>query len=70
MEDHKKKLSAITAVLYYIQSEEEAVIQQADSGPPCATPPNPSELWSFSGRHYNMVMRNLIQLRSFPGMKL
>jgi hypothetical protein len=67
MEDNKKKLAAITAVLYYLQSEEEA----AQDGFPTQKPApcTPEGFWSFSGRQSQMMLRSMAQMRLFPGWK-
>jgi hypothetical protein len=67
MEDSKRKIAAMTAVLYYLQSEE----QSAQYGLPAQKPASPvSEgFWSFSGRQSQMMLRSMAQMRLFPSWK-
>ena len=57
----------MTAVLYYIQAEQEAI--ERDSFMPGYKPPPPSMVgfWSNSGRQTEMVQRCMIQMRQIPG---
>ncbi len=72
--DKKKKVAAITAVTAYIKSQQEmmamqAVTPSADSAEvpkPAAAMPS---LWGVSGRMDIMQMRNLMQMKSFHGVK-
>jgi hypothetical protein len=67
MEENKKKIAAISAVLNYLQTEEEA----AHYGFPAdrITSPVPEGFWSFSGRQSQMMLRSMAQMRLFPGWK-
>ena len=67
MEDDKKKIAAITAVLTYLQAEQEAF--QQDSVLPGYRPPPPSMvgLWNNSGRQAEMLHRTMVQMRQVPG---
>jgi hypothetical protein len=71
MEDNKKATAAISAVMNYIQTEEEAVRMQAAMamGPyiptAAAAPTGGFKPWSISGRQTQMQLRNLMQLRTF-----
>ena len=66
MEDNKKKIAAMTAVLYYLQAEEEASTVLTESRPA----PSASEgFWGFSGRQSQMMLRSMAQMRLFPGWK-
>jgi len=68
MEANKKKIAAMTAVLYYLQAEQEAyqhggallrdrpASQQTQAG-----------IWSHSGRQAEMMYRSMIQMRQMPG---
>ena len=68
MEAHKKKIAAMTAVLYYLQAEQEAyeyggallrdrpAFQQTRAG-----------VWSHSGRQAEMMYRSMLQMRQLPG---
>lgn len=68
MENYKKKIAAMTAVLYYLQDEEEAALYQmaADIS---AAPPAPEGFWSYSGRQSQMMLRSMAQMRLFPNWK-
>ncbi|MFC1811862.1 hypothetical protein ACFL03_04165 [Thermodesulfobacteriota bacterium] len=69
MENTKKIAAAISGVMQYIQTEEEAVYMQSLALPPevSATPvaAAPMKLWGMSGRQAQMQMRNLMQMRTF-----
>lgn len=67
MEDDNKKIAAMTAVLYYLQSEEETVQYELDVGSPAL--PAPEGFWNFSGRQSQMMLRSMAQMRLFPGWK-
>jgi len=67
MEDNKKKIAAMTAVLYYLQAEEAA---QYGIAPERPAPPAPGgDFWNFSGRQSQMMLRSMAQMRLFPGWK-
>jgi len=66
MED-KKKIAAMIAVLYYLQAEEEAALCGITADRPA--PPAPAGFWSFSGRQSQMMLRNMAQMKLFPGLK-
>ena len=77
MKDTKKISAVMSAVMNYIQTEEEAIYAaqaQADSmpaGAPCEVQQIITKeivapkVWSISGRQTLMQMRNLMQLKSF-----
>jgi hypothetical protein len=67
MEDNKKKIAAMSAVLYYLQAEEESV--QAGLAPSRPAPPAAEGFWSFSGRQSQMMLRSMAQMRLFPGWR-
>ena len=67
MADNKKKIAAMTAVLYYLQGEEEALQYGAAAGLPAC--PVPEGFWSFSGRQSQMMLRSMAQMRLFPAWK-
>jgi len=67
MEDNQKKIAALTAVLYYLQSEEEAVHYGPLARKPASSPPE--GFWSFSGRQSQMMLRSMAQMRLFPGWR-
>jgi len=68
MLDKKKKIAAMTAVLYYLQAEEEAVLYDV-AVDRVASPPPLEGFWSFSGRQSQMMLRSMAQMRLFPGWK-
>jgi hypothetical protein len=67
-ENNKKLVAATSAVLKYIQQQEEEIYTQ-----PCpAAAHSPSvklRLWGLSGRQVQMQMRNLMQMKAFHGSK-
>ena len=67
MEENKRKIAAMTAVLYYLQAEEEAskhVLHESGH-----VPAAPEGFWSFSGRQSQMMLRSMAQMRLFPGWR-
>ena len=70
MENKKKISAAISAVMQYVQTEEEAVYMQSLALPPEASAmpvaaATPMKLWGMSGRQAQMQMRNLMQMKTF-----
>ncbi len=67
----KKKAAAISAVMSYIQEEEEIAAMQSLSAPSGQTgqKQGPIKLWSINGRQAQMQMRNLMQMKAFHGGK-
>ncbi len=72
MRDAGKTTAAISAVLQYIKTEEEAIAMQTamqaaqPQMPMFARQPAPvAKPWGVSGRQAQMQMRNLMQLRTF-----
>jgi len=67
MENDKKVIAAISAVMDYIKTEEEILCMQA--GPQAPEPSTaslaPPKLWGISGRQTMMQMRNLMQAKAF-----
>ena len=68
--DNKKKITAaVSAVMSYIQTEEEAICMASMAYGPAPEaapqPPAPLKLWGISGRQAQMQMRNLMQMRAF-----
>ena len=67
MDPKKKMAAAIAAVTAYIQSEEEALVLQANA--PAETqrkppvPAAPVNLWGLSGRQALMQMGTMMQLK-------
>ena len=67
MEDNKKKIAAMTGVLYYLEAEERKA--QYEMAAVRQTFPEPEGFWSFSGRQSQMMLRSMAQMRLFPGWK-
>jgi hypothetical protein len=72
MEDKKKITAAISAVMNYIGSEEEAICIQSLAAPevepiqaPRAAAMGPVKMWGMSGRQNQMQIRNMMQMRTF-----
>ena len=68
MENRKKKAAAISAVMSYIKTEEEAFSLQpiaAADHAPYSSAPVQLKLWGISGRQAQMQMRNLMQMKAF-----
>lgn len=68
MENKKKKVAAISAVMSYIRTEEEVVcVQSADAlkQAPYSSAPVQLNLWGISGRQAQMQMRSLMQMKGF-----
>ena len=67
MKDKKKRVAAVSAVMEYIQKEEDQKSQQL-------LPPvefsNINNLWGISGRQAQMQLRNMMQLKAFHGLKI
>jgi len=71
MENPKKVAAAISAVMNYISTEEEAICIQSMATPAvmpvadahAAVPP--VRLWGVSGRQAQMQLRNMMQRRTF-----
>ncbi|MCK4984914.1 MAG: hypothetical protein KAS40_05315 [Desulfobacterales bacterium] len=72
MGNARKSTAAISAVLQYIKTEEEAIAMESAMQtaqprlPMLAQQPAPvAKPWGISGRQAQMQMRNLMQLRTF-----
>lgn len=72
MENKNKLSAAISAVMNYIRTEEEAICIQslaASAVEPVqaahASAKGPVKLWGMSGRQAQMQMRNMMQMRTF-----
>ena len=70
MEDRKKIAAAVSAVMNYIATEEEAACMQAMAA--SAVEPvleeyadAPVKLWGMSGRQAQMQMRTMMQMKTF-----
>ena len=72
MKEDKKRAAAIAAVANYIQSEREAQIAAQMAALPALPkrPPLIPGAWTLSGRHSQMQMRGMMQMKSFHGAKL
>ena len=70
MENRKKISAAVSAVMNYITTEEEAVCVQAMAAPAVEPIPEayvaaPVKLWGMSGRQTQMQIRNMMQMKTF-----
>ena len=70
MEDPKKIAAAVSAVMNYIKTEEEAICIQSLAEPAVepileAYAAAPVKLWGMSGRQAQMHMRTMMQMRTF-----
>ncbi len=70
----RKKAAAMSAVMAYIRTEEDAVIlagsqaageSAASAG--FAAPASPAKPWGFSGRQDMMHLRSMMQMKAFHG---
>jgi len=72
--DKKKKVAAISAVLQYIRTEEEAMAMQAMAAQAAGETAAPAAIavnaWGMSGRQSMMQLRGLMQLRAFQSARL
>ena len=72
MENKNKKVAAISAVMSYIKTEEEAFSMQpavvADRADFVSKQVS-LNLWGISGRQAQMQMRNLMQMKAFHGVR-
>lgn len=67
--DNKKKTAAISAVMAYIKTEEEAVCAASMAAASALPPAPPLKLWGVSGRQAQMQMRNMMQMKAFQGFR-
>ncbi len=70
MENRKKISAAVSAVMNYITTEEEAVCVQTMAAPAVepileAYAAAPVKLWGMSGRQTQMQIRNMMQMKTF-----
>ena len=72
MDNNKKRAAAVSAVLQYIKSEQEAVAAMQAAGGQASRIKRAgiSGQWGLSGRQSLMQMRNLMQIKSFHGTGL
>ena len=67
MEDKKKRVAVVSAVMEVIQTEEDQKSQQLLSPVGFS---NVNNLWGMSGRQAQMQLRNMMQLKAFHGLKI
>ena len=72
MEQNKKMVAAVSAVLNYLKEEEEmmCVYTQTTSQPkseivPVSAPASVAGQWAISGRGEQMQLRNMMQMKAF-----
>ena len=68
MEQDKKMVAAVSAVMHYLKTEEEFLAMQAAARPqmPVEAPPAaPVNLWAVSGRQEQMQVRSMMQMKVF-----
>jgi len=74
MEENKKMVAAISAVMSYISQEQSMTVEAGDAAdgqvPGFSTPAAPVKMWGLSGRLAQMQMRGQMQLKSFHGARL
>ncbi|OQY08139.1 MAG: hypothetical protein B6I22_01670 [Desulfobacteraceae bacterium 4572_123] len=74
MEENKKMVAAISAVMSYISQEQSMTVEAGDAAggqvPGFSAPAAPVKMWGLSGRLARMQMRNQMQLKSFHGARL
>ena len=68
MDDKKKKVAAISAVLNYLSMEED-VDGIAFSAQRTQTLPIYQNLWGLNGRQAQMNMRTMVSMKAFHGRK-
>ena len=67
MEDTKKKIAAMAAVLFYLKREEE--VSQYGLPESRSALSVQEGFWSYSGRQSQMMLRSMAQMRLFPSWK-
>ena len=67
MTNSKKKAAAISAVMAYLREEEENRLLRQ---PQPYVASRMENLWGLNGRQAQMQLRNLMQLRTFHGLKI
>lgn len=65
LKDKKKLAAAMSAVLFHIQSEQEALLMP----PPKLPERRPVSVWAMESRQTMMQNRGLMQLKGFHGFK-
>jgi hypothetical protein len=66
MEADKKKIAAMTAVLFYLQAEQEAMAHDGALREKKTAPAAPEGFWRYSVRQAEMVQRSMVQMRQMP----
>lgn len=70
MEENAKKIGAVmAAVTAYLEEEAIALTTPPAEPEVMEAPIAPSNLWGISGRQSQMQFRNLMQLKSFHGLR-
>ena len=73
MDKKKKIVAAVSGVMHYIRTQEEAAMA-ASMGPQelalGTTPSPPANAWGMHGRQAMMQMRGMMQMKVFQGTKL
>jgi len=72
MENRKKRAAAISAVISYIKTEEEALSMQpgvVTDRADFVSRQVSLNMWGVSGRQSLMQMRNLMQMKAFHGVR-
>ena len=71
MDEKKKIIAAVSGVMHYIKTQEEAAMA-ASMGlqGPAAVPAPPVNAWGMHGRQAMMQMRGMMQMKVFQGTKL
>ena len=72
MENKNKKIAAISAVISYIKTKEEALSMQpvvVNDRADFVSRQISLNMWGVSGRQSLMQMRNLIQMKAFHGVR-
>ena len=67
--DKKRRAAVMAAVTAYIKSGEEAAAQMQAAAELPSERPAPPSFWGVSGRMDMMQYRNLMQLKSFHGIR-
>ena len=68
MDEREKIAAVISAVLTYINTEEE-IVRSSDLDEHTMTTQSQQNLWGLSGRQAQMNMRTMISMKAFHGWK-
>ncbi len=69
MKKNKKIAAAMTAVMHYIKTQEEAAAVQSQASTVSGGRGAVTGNWGVSGRQAIMQMRSLVQMRTFKGLR-